>query len=187
VFRSITLRASSLLGLWCFLGVIAVAQAPQGVLRVEVFDGDRPVTGAEVLVSGTTYRTSTEGVVTIPAPPGSVDVTVVAKGFVPSTLSVTVPAAGQQRVIVDLQRQPTVEEEVVVVASTRNDRGLDDQALRVDVLPREEIEEKMLMTPGDIVMMMKIRPDRAADGRWTVDAWAPLEGRNINGGLRVRF
>jgi outer membrane receptor for ferrienterochelin and colicins len=32
-----------------------------------------------------------------------------------------------------------------------------------------------------------LRPARAADGRWTVDAWAPLEGRNINGGLRVRF
>jgi outer membrane receptor for ferrienterochelin and colicins len=32
-----------------------------------------------------------------------------------------------------------------------------------------------------------IRPDRAPDGRWTVDAWAPLEGRNINGGLRVSF
>jgi iron complex outermembrane receptor protein len=30
-----------------------------------------------------------------------------------------------------------------------------------------------------------IRPTRALDGRWTVDAWAPLEGRNINGGLRV--
>jgi iron complex outermembrane receptor protein len=28
---------------------------------------------------------------------------------------------------------------------------------------------------------------RAPDGRWTVDAWAPLEGRNINGGIRVRF
>ena len=27
-----------------------------------------------------------------------------------------------------------------------------------------------------------LRPTRAADGRWTVDAWAPLEGRNINGG-----
>jgi outer membrane receptor for ferrienterochelin and colicins len=25
------------------------------------------------------------------------------------------------------------------------------------------------------------------DGRWTVDAWAPLEGRVINGGLRVSF
>jgi outer membrane receptor for ferrienterochelin and colicins len=32
-----------------------------------------------------------------------------------------------------------------------------------------------------------IRPTRAGDGRWTVDAWAPLEGRNVNGGVRVRF
>jgi len=30
-----------------------------------------------------------------------------------------------------------------------------------------------------------LRPSRAVDGRWTVDAWAPLEGRNINGGLRL--
>lgn len=32
-----------------------------------------------------------------------------------------------------------------------------------------------------------IRPSRAPDGRWTVDAWAPLEGRNVNGGIRLRF
>jgi iron complex outermembrane receptor protein len=32
-----------------------------------------------------------------------------------------------------------------------------------------------------------LRPTRAVDGRWTVDAWAPLEGRNVNGGLRIRF
>lgn len=32
-----------------------------------------------------------------------------------------------------------------------------------------------------------IRPTRAVDGRWTVDAWAPLEGRNVNGGMRLRF
>jgi iron complex outermembrane receptor protein len=32
-----------------------------------------------------------------------------------------------------------------------------------------------------------LRPTQAPDGRWTVDAWAPLEGRNINGGLRIRF
>ena len=31
------------------------------------------------------------------------------------------------------------------------------------------------------------RPFRGVDGRMTVDAWAPLEGRNINGGVRVRF
>jgi iron complex outermembrane receptor protein len=32
-----------------------------------------------------------------------------------------------------------------------------------------------------------LRPVRASDGRWTVDAWAPLEGRNVNGGVRLRF
>ena len=34
-----------------------------------------------------------------------------------------------------------------------------------------------------------VRPtgDRDVDGRWTVDAWAPLAGRVINGGIRVSF
>ena len=31
------------------------------------------------------------------------------------------------------------------------------------------------------------RPSRDVDGRWTVDAWAPLQGRVINGGIRVSF
>lgn len=32
-----------------------------------------------------------------------------------------------------------------------------------------------------------LRPQRAPDGRWTVDAWAPLEGFTLNGGVRFRF
>jgi outer membrane receptor for ferrienterochelin and colicins len=31
------------------------------------------------------------------------------------------------------------------------------------------------------------RPSRGVDGRWGVDAWAPVEGRVINGGVRVGF
>jgi iron complex outermembrane receptor protein len=30
-------------------------------------------------------------------------------------------------------------------------------------------------------------PSRASDGRWTTDAWAPLDGRVINGGFRWTF
>jgi outer membrane receptor for ferrienterochelin and colicins len=30
-----------------------------------------------------------------------------------------------------------------------------------------------------------VRPARAADGRWTVDVWAPTEGFVLNGGVRV--
>ena len=32
-----------------------------------------------------------------------------------------------------------------------------------------------------------VRPSQGVDGRWTVDAWAPLDGRVFNGGIRVRF
>jgi iron complex outermembrane receptor protein len=32
-----------------------------------------------------------------------------------------------------------------------------------------------------------LRPSRAPDGRWTVDAWAPLDGFVANGGVRVVF
>jgi len=30
-------------------------------------------------------------------------------------------------------------------------------------------------------------PEQAADGRWTTDAWAPLEGRSFNAGVRLEF
>jgi iron complex outermembrane receptor protein len=32
-----------------------------------------------------------------------------------------------------------------------------------------------------------VLPTRRADGRWTVDAWAPLDGRVINCGIRMTF
>lgn len=32
-----------------------------------------------------------------------------------------------------------------------------------------------------------VRPSRAADGGWTVDAWQPLEGFIANAGIRIRF
>jgi iron complex outermembrane receptor protein len=32
-----------------------------------------------------------------------------------------------------------------------------------------------------------VRPAQGADGRWTVDGWAPLDGRVFNGGLRLEF
>jgi iron complex outermembrane receptor protein len=32
-----------------------------------------------------------------------------------------------------------------------------------------------------------VRPMRLPDGRWTVDAWAPIEGFTVNGGVRLSF
>src|SRR3989475_7505938 len=52
-----------------------------------------------------------------------------------------------------MQSQEEVKEEIKVYA-TRNDVRIQDSPLHVEVLQREEIEEKMMMTPGDIVMML---------------------------------
>jgi iron complex outermembrane receptor protein len=45
-------------------------------------------------------------------------------------------------------------EETVVVTATRADRRLQDEPLRVEVIDREEIEEKALMTPGSVAMLL---------------------------------
>jgi len=113
-----------------------------------------PVDDAEVVVAGARRRTDASGTTTVVTGAGNVDITVLKPGFVPVTTSVQVGAGATQDVIVELQQQPSLEESVTVVASTRTDKRLEDQPMRVEVLAREEIEEKMLMTPGDIVMML---------------------------------
>lgn len=69
------------------------------------------------------------------------------------------PAIAQQPVPPAQPAPPAPEElpeveEFVEVSATRTGKRLEDQPLRVEVLEREEVEEKMLMTPGDIVMML---------------------------------
>jgi outer membrane receptor for ferrienterochelin and colicins len=44
--------------------------------------------------------------------------------------------------------------DVVVVQATRSGRRVQDEPIRVEVIPQEEIEEKLLMTPGNIAMLV---------------------------------
>jgi iron complex outermembrane receptor protein len=149
--RSLLLATSVLV---LFQAAMIATQNQMGTIRVQVRAAEKPVENAEVIVAGTTYRTRATGTTTITAVPGTVELTVLKTGFAPATASVQVAAGGVREVFVELQVQPTVEETVTVVASTRTDKRLEDQPMRVEVLAREEIEEKMLMTPGDIVMML---------------------------------
>ena len=131
----------------------ARAQSPSSTLRIEVRAADRVVAGATITAGGTTQVTPDAGVVSLTLPPGEVEVVVTKEGFLPSTTKVTLTGGQPASIVVELVEAPEVEEEITVSA-TRTDRRLDDQPLRVEVLVREEIEEKMLMTPGDIVMML---------------------------------
>ena len=144
----------TLAGIVCLSPATIEAQNQAATVRVQVRAAEKPVQDAEVVVAGTTHRTDAAGTTTIVTVPGTVDIIVLKSSFAPTTLSVQVAAGATQEVVVELEAQPTVEETVTVVASTRTDRRLEDQPMRVEVLAREEIEEKMLMTPGDIVMML---------------------------------
>ena len=57
------------------------------------------------------------------------------------------------RVTVDLEAEIVLKEEITVTA-TRTEVRIEDVPLRVEVLQQEEIEEKALMTPGDIAMLL---------------------------------
>ncbi|WP_232495532.1 TonB-dependent receptor plug domain-containing protein [Novosphingobium kaempferiae] len=57
------------------------------------------------------------------------------------------------------QEEPQADEETeIVVQATRNGRRVQDEPIRVDVINREEIEEKLLMRPGNIAMLVSETP-----------------------------
>jgi outer membrane receptor for ferrienterochelin and colicins len=51
-------------------------------------------------------------------------------------------------------RSEIVLEQKITVTAARTEQRIDDVPLRVEVLQQEEIEEKALMTPGDIAMLL---------------------------------
>ncbi len=125
----------------------------QLTIQVEVRSGGLPVSGAEVVVAATTHVTDAKGTVRVPMVVGVLEMTVAKAGYVPLTFTVTVDADRPQPVIVDLERQPTVEEDVIVSA-TRTNKRVEDQPMRVEVVPGEEVQEKIMMTPGDVSMLL---------------------------------
>ncbi|HUP41148.1 MAG TPA: TonB-dependent receptor [Vicinamibacterales bacterium] len=64
-------------------------------------------------------------------------------------------ATGQESAPQVNEPSPVVEaEETVIVTATRTNTRLQDQPVRVEVIDREEIEEKALMTPGSVAMLL---------------------------------
>ncbi len=136
-------------------GTVALAQVgePLGRLRVQVEADGRPVSEATVDAGAATGRTDAKGAVLLEVPAGIVPMLVTKEGFLPVGASARVVAGQETFIQVELVR-PLTAEEAIIVSATRTNARLTDQPTRVEVLGREEIEEKMLMTPGDIVMML---------------------------------
>ena len=133
------------------LSLLPQIAEPQTV-TVRVTTEGRPLAGARVSIGGQTGQTNGRGLVTLSVPEVPGDVTVDAEGFLPTTVHVaTRPASGP--IEIALEPLPEFEEEVVVNAA-RSPTRIQDQPLRVEIIDREEIEEKALMTPGSVAMLI---------------------------------
>jgi outer membrane receptor for ferrienterochelin and colicins len=167
----------------CLLVSPVLGQGQVATIRVQVRAAEKPVEDAEVLVAGATHQTDSSGSVTLTVMPGKVELTVVKAGYVVTTATVQVVAGSQQDIVVDLQPEPTVEETVTVVASTRTDKRVDDQPMRVEVVPGEEVQEKLMMTPGDVSMLLN-----ETNGLRVQTTSPSLGGANVRiQGLRGRY
>jgi outer membrane receptor for ferrienterochelin and colicins len=147
-----TRRAAALfLLLVLALSASAVAQErPTVVLTLQVTAEGSPVEGAAVRAGAVTGRTDASGVATLNVPPGRIEIAVEAPSFLPAVAEVEAREGAPARADVDL----TPLEEDVLVSATRSGTRLEDQPLRVEVIDREEIEEKALMTPGSVAMLL---------------------------------
>ena len=118
---------------------------------VHVISESGPIDQAEIVVRGAIVGiTDGLGEATIQMPAGAVEITVQRYGFSPRTIRLQPEAS---RVDVELELESVANEEIIVTA-TRSDVQIEDEPLRVEVVPRDEIDEKAVMTPGDIAMLL---------------------------------
>jgi outer membrane receptor for ferrienterochelin and colicins len=124
-----------------------------GRITVEVRSDGVPV-GQATVRSGTVVAvTDASGRAVLELPVGVREIGVSKVSFEPAGIRFPVRAGMDTTFVIALSER--VEElEGIVISSTRSDKRIEDEPTRVEVLPREEVEEKTLMTPGDISMML---------------------------------
>jgi outer membrane receptor for ferrienterochelin and colicins len=129
------------------------AQVPEGTVVVQVRGDHGPLPGSEVRSGTVQAFTDDEGRARLTVAAGLVRIDVSHLGYGPASVRAEVRAGEETRIGVRLHPE-ALALEGLTVSSTRTGRRVQDEPLRVEILDREEIEEKMLMTPGNIVMLL---------------------------------
>jgi iron complex outermembrane receptor protein len=158
----------------------AGAQAGSSLLRVRVVENAIPIEGATIRIGTLGALTSAVGVAALRVGPGTHTLIAGRIGFMPETLTVSVV----QDTSIEIALEPiSTELGAVVVTATRAERRIEEEPIRVEVIAREEIEEKLLMTPGDITMMLN-----ETSGLRVQTTSPSLGGANVRvQGLRGRY
>ncbi len=122
-------------------------------LTVIVRRDTMPLEDVMVRSEQTGRPTDARGIAVLRLPVGVREIITTKIGYRAETLLVTLRPGVDTTVTMTLPAQP-VELSGVIVSATRSGKRIEDEPLRVEVLAQEEVEEKLLMTPGDITMML---------------------------------
>ncbi|MEO6212685.1 MAG: TonB-dependent receptor [Vicinamibacterales bacterium] len=135
------------------VSVQSAAAQPDGTLVVHVRSRSGPVAQAEVRVGELLVLTDAKGEAALKLSLNTFELMVSRFGFQAAKRRITMSSSPMTQVSVDLEEEAVFTEDVVVTA-TRTGQRIQDLPLRVEVVPQEEIDEKLFMTPGDVSMML---------------------------------
>jgi len=130
---------------------LAAAQAAPVSVTVRVLSSDAAVEGARVSAGAIGALTDDAGVARLALAPGPHRLRIEKLGMRDAQFDLNLRADTTLTVTLE---QDAIDVEAIIVRSTRAERRIEDEPLRVEVVGREEIEEKLLMTPGDIAMLL---------------------------------
>ena len=142
---------------WLFPAV-AMAQAPStATVRVRVATTAGPVADVIVSAGRMAAATDTGGLATLHPAPGPLTVTVRRLGLAPDSARLEI-RAGTDTTIAFVLREQAAALATVMVSSTRTERRVEDEPLRVEVLAGEDVAEKTLMRPADLRVLLTEMP-----------------------------
>ncbi|HEV3050954.1 MAG TPA: TonB-dependent receptor, partial [Longimicrobium sp.] len=119
---------------------------------------ESPLPLTRVRLGALDVRTDTLGRAAVQIAPGSYRLEATRVGFRRAVSNVVI--LRDTSLVIDLEPLEEEDEhdagelETVIVTATRSEQRIEDAPVRVEVLAREEVEEKMMMTPGDVAMML---------------------------------
>lgn len=112
-----------------------------------------PLDDVRLTVLGMTGVTDQAGLAAFRLPAGIHQLLAERLGYQSVSVELAVSSPRDTTVVVLMEVMP-LETEGLVVTSGRTERRIEEEPIRIEAVSREEVEEKLLMTPGDISMLL---------------------------------